>query len=148
MLHRLFLGDLHVGKKFISDKFQLNTQDIIDFASVYDPQVFHTDPEKAKDSFFNGHAASGWQTAAVTMRLIVTSVPLDCGIIGIGGDIIWPGAVRPGDILQAETEVVDIQRSTSKPDRGVVTLFVETKNQRDEVVQTLKTKIMVFDKPF
>ena len=80
------------------------------------------------------------------MRLIVTSVPLDCGIIDIGADLIWLKVVRPGDVLQAETTVEAINISKSKPDRAVVIWLVETKNQHDEVVQTLKTKIMVLSK--
>ncbi|MCL1915084.1 MAG: MaoC family dehydratase [Desulfovibrionaceae bacterium] len=143
---RLFLEDLYVGQTFISGTFHLDEQQVIDFATIYDPQVFHTDPEKATDSFFKGHAASGWQTAAVTMHLIVTSIPIDCGIIGIGGDLTWLRPVRPGDTLKAESKVTNIQISKSKPDRGVVSWLVETKNQHDEVVQNLTTKILVFRK--
>lgn len=146
MTNRLFLEDLYVGKKFSSAKYHVSEQQIMEFASAYDPQPFHIDPAKADESFFKGHAASGWQTAAITMRLIVTSVLLDYGIIGIGGDLTWLKPVRPGDTLQAKTEVTEIQISKSKPDRGIVTLLVQTENQHGDLVQSLSTKIMVFGK--
>jgi len=144
MQQPLFLEDLHIGKKFVSGGYQLSERQIIDFAVEYDPQPFHTHPGRAIDSFFNGHAASGWQTAAVTMRLLVSSVPFDFGIIGLGADIVWPAPVRPGDILQVEAEIIAVHPSRSKSDRGVVTLLVNTRNQYGEAVQTLKTKILVF----
>lgn len=141
----LFLEDLHVGQKFVSGDYSMDKEQIIAFAQTFDPQIFHVDPVKAEDSFFRGHAASGWHTAAVTMRLIVTSVPIDCGIIGMGGEIAWLKPVRPGDVLHVESEILDIQPGP-KPDRGIVTCLVKTKNQQGETVQTFNSKIVVFCK--
>ena len=91
--------------------------------------------------------ASGWHTAAVTMRLLVESVPLAGGVIGAGGEIAWPRPTRPGDILQVESEVVAVTPSRSRPDRGIVTVRSETKNQRGEVVQVLTANLMVPRRP-
>lgn len=142
----LFFKDLYVGQKFSSEKYLLSEAEIIDFASAYDPQIFHTQPDKAGDTFFKGHAASGWQTVAVTMRLLVYSIPLNCGIIGMGGNLTWFKPVRPGDSLRAESEIIDMRPSNSKTDRVIVTLLVKTINNDDEIVQTLETKILVFSK--
>ena len=143
---RLFLEDLFTGREFRSAEYTLGEAEIIAFASMYDPQPFHTDPDKAKELFFKGHSASGWQTAAITMRLLVTSIPLDCGIIGIGGELVWLKPVRPGDTLHVTAKATAIHVSQSKPGKAVVTWFVETLNQHGEAVQTLTTKTMVFGK--
>ncbi len=114
------------------------------FASQFDPQPFHTDETTAKDTFFKGLAASGWHTAAITMRLNVeTGLPLAGGIIGAGGEISWPAPTRPGDTLHVESEVVEITPSRSKPDRGIAVIVSRTINQRGEVVQILKAKLVV-----
>ncbi|MGL4667627.1 MAG: MaoC family dehydratase [Saezia sp.] len=142
----LFFEDLHVGTKFSSSTYLLSKEEIVDFASLYDPQPFHTDSEKAEELFFKGHCASGWQTAAVTMRLLVTSVPLGCGIIGAGVDLTWLKPVRAGDVLQAQAEVKEINPSRLKPDRAIVTWLVETRNQCGEIVQTMQAKTIVLSK--
>ncbi|MDR1396135.1 MAG: MaoC family dehydratase [Desulfarculales bacterium] len=146
MSQNLFLEDLYIGKRFDSGRYLLDKKEIISFASEYDPQPFHTDPEKSEKLFFRGHSASGWQTAAVTMRLLVSSVPLDCGVIGVGADLTWLRPVRPGDELQVTTEVQQIHISQTKQDRAIVTWLVETKNQKGETVQTMTSKTMVFSK--
>ena len=140
----LYLDDLHVGQRFTSATRVVDESEIKAFAREYDPQPFHLDSEAAKATIFQGLAASGWHTMAMTMRLLVDGgAPLAGGIIGAGGEIRWPRPTRPGDILHVESEVVEIAPSRSKPDRGMVTMRSETKNQRGEVVQVLIAKLVV-----
>ncbi|MBN9546047.1 MAG: MaoC family dehydratase [Alphaproteobacteria bacterium] len=118
------------------------------FARDYDPQPFHTDEETAKDTFFGGLAASGWHTAAVTMRLQAQSgPPIAGGMIGAGGEISWPRPTRPGDTLHVESEITEVKPSKSRPERGFITLKSETKNQKGEVVQLLVVKLLVWRMP-
>lgn len=140
----LFLKDLAVGDVFESESLTLSAEQIVAFAEQFDPQPFHLDDEAAKGSFFQGLAASGWHTVALTMRLLVRSFPLACGVIGAGAELAWPKAVRPGDRLRATSTVLDISPSRSKPDRGIVVVQTVTSNQLDEVVQRLTSKLLVF----
>ena len=140
----LFLEDLSVGDVFESESLTLSAEQIVAFAEQFDPQPFHLDDEAAKGSFFEGLAASGWHTVALTMRLLVRSFPLACGVIGAGAELAWPKAVRPGDRLRATSTVLDISPSRSKPDRGIVVVQTVTSNQLDEVVQRLTSKLLVF----
>ena len=104
--------------------------------------------ETAKGTLLAGLAASGWHTAAITMRLLVDGgAPIAGGIIGAGGEVSWPKPTRPGDILQVESEILDVTPSRSRPDRGIVTLRSETFNQRGEIVQTLTAKLVVPRRP-
>ena len=140
----LYLEDLKVGDRFVSAEHALDTAQIIDFATRFDPQPFHLDAEAAKSTFFGGLAASGWHTAAITMRLLVTSgIPLADGIIGSGGQLAWPKPTRPGDVLHVEAEVLEIVPSRSKPDRGMVSMRCETRNQHGDVVQQFQPKLVV-----
>src|SRR5204862_7047811 len=109
----------------------------------FDPQPFHVDDDQARDTLFAGLAASGWHTAAITMRLMVGGVPLAGGIIGAGGEINWPKPTRPGDILHVVSEIEEVTPSRSRPDRGTVRVRSETRNQRGEVVQVLIAKLIV-----
>lgn len=141
---RLYLDDLHVGLRFTSRTHVIDEAKIKEFASQFDPQPFHLDDEAAKHTLFGGLAASGWHTAAITMRLLVESgLPLGGGIIGAGGEITWPKPTRPGDTLQVESEVVEITYSKSRPDRGMATVRSLTRNQKNEVVQSLTAKLIV-----
>src|SRR5262245_56275659 len=138
---RLYLDGLFVGQRFTSATHTIDQAQIKAFAAQFDPQPFHTDETTAKDTFFKGLAASG---AAITMRLNVeTGLPLAGGIIGAGGEIGWPAPTRPGDTLHVESEVVEITPSRSKPDRGIAVIVSKTINQRGEIVQTLKAKLVV-----
>jgi acyl dehydratase len=142
--HRHYLDDLHVGQRFTSATHTIDETQIKAFAAQFDPQPFHTDEKAASDTFFKGLAASGWHTAAITMRLNVESgLPLAGGIIGAGGEINWPAPTRPGDTLHVESEVVEITPSRSKPNRGIAAIVSRTINQRGEVVQILKAKLVV-----
>ena len=144
----LYLDDLHVGQRFTSATRVVDESEIKAFAREYDPQPFHLDPEAAKATIFQGLAASGWHTMAMTMRLLVDGgMPIAGGIVGAGAEINWPRPTRPGDVLHVESEVVDITPSRSKPDRGMVTMKSETKNQRGEVVQHFVGKLVVPKRP-
>lgn len=139
----LFLDDLQVGQRFTTERYELDEREIVEFASEFDPQSFHTDPEVAKKSLFGGLVASGWHTAAITMRLQVTSgIPIAGGLVGLGGELAWPNPTRPGDVLLVESEILSIAPSRSKP-RGVVTLRSETRNQRGDVVQATTVRLLV-----
>jgi len=140
----LYLDDLHIGQRFKSGTHTIDAVEIKAFARQFDPQPFHLDDGAAKDTIFSGLAASGWHTAAITMRLLVDSgLPLAGGIVGAGGEIAWPKPTRPGDTLQVESEVMDITPSRSRPDRGTVTVRSVTRNQKNEVVQELKARLIV-----
>jgi acyl dehydratase len=141
---RLFLEDLTVGRRFTSAAHVIDAAQIKAFAGQFDPQPFHLDDEKAKGTLFAGLAASGWHTAAITMRLLVESgLPLAGGIIGAGGEISWPRPTRPGDVLRVVSEIEQVTPSRSRGDRGTVRVRSETRNQRDEVVQVLIANLIV-----
>lgn len=141
---RLYLEDLAIGRRFVSGTCVLDEAQIKAFAERFDPQPFHLDDEAAKASLFGGLAASGWHTAAVTMRLLVESgLPIAGGIIGSGGEIAWPRPTRPGDVLRVVSEVEEATPSRSRPDRGTARIRCETRNQRDEVVQILLARLVV-----
>ncbi|CAM4012997.1 MULTISPECIES: MaoC family dehydratase [Corallococcus] len=144
----LFLDDLSVGQKFFSDTHALDAAQIIAFAREFDPQGFHLDDAAAKDTLFEGLAASGWHTAALTMKLNVQSgLPFKGGIVGAGGEIRWPRPTRPGDILQVESEVLEIIPSRTRPDRGIATVRSETRNQKGDVLQVLIAKLVLPRRP-
>lgn len=140
---RLFMEDLKIGDRFVSGEHPLDAQQIKAFARQFDPQPFHLDEEQARGTFFKGLAASGWHTAAITMKLLVPSVPLAEGIIGAGGEILWPTPTRETDVLHVESQVVEITPSRSKPDRGLLLLESLTMNQHGEIRQRLMPKLVV-----
>jgi acyl dehydratase len=146
-MQRLFLEDLTPGQRFTSTSRPMTAEAIKTFAASYDPQPFHLDDEAAAGTLFAGLAASGWHTAAVTMSMVVESVPFAGGIIGSGGELSWPRPTRPGDTLHVETEVLTVTPSRSKPDRGMVTVRVTTLNQHGEEVQTFTPKVVVPRRP-
>jgi acyl dehydratase len=139
-----YLDDLHVGQRFVSGSHTLDVAQIKMFAREFDPQPFHLDESAAARSILGGLAASGWHTAAITMRLLVEGgAPIGGGIVGSGGEIQWPRPTRAGDTLQVHSEVIAIVPSRSRPDRGVVTIRCETRNQRGEVVQSFIGRLVV-----
>ncbi|MBK8175306.1 MAG: MaoC family dehydratase [Rhodospirillales bacterium] len=144
----LFLDDLRVGQRFVSGTVTLDESMIRTFAAAFDPQPFHLDDAAAKASLFGGLAASGWHTAALTMRLLVDGgVPLAGGIIGARGEIAWPRPTRPGDVLSVETEVLAITPSSSRSDRGTAIMRSETRNHHGEVVQSFTMTLVVPRRP-
>jgi acyl dehydratase len=139
----LYLDDLRVGQQFGTAAHVISESDIKTFASQFDPQPFHLDDAAAKASVFGGLAASGWHTAAITMRLLVESGPrIAGGIIGMHGHISWLQPTRPGDVLTVESEVLEVTPSPGKSDRGHVTMRSNTRNQRGEVVQLMSFKLL------
>jgi acyl dehydratase len=144
----LYFDDLTVGDTFITGTCELNAADIKRFAAEFDPQPFHLDEEAARGTMFGGLAASGWHTAAITMRLLVSDGPkLANGVLGAGGEIEWKKPARPGDTLHVESEVVELIPSRSRADRGMLVLRSATINQHGEVVQTLTAKLVVARRP-
>lgn len=140
----LYFDDLKVGDRFSSGTHEVTEQEIKRFAGEFDPQPFHLDDGAAKSTMFGGLAASGWHTAALTMRLLVSGGPqLANGIVGAGGEIEWKIPTRPGDVLRVESEVVELIPSRSRPDRGVAVLRSKTLTQRGDLVQVLTAKLMV-----
>ncbi len=144
MSESIYLQDLAVGDTYTSDQHPLDAEQIIRFASEYDPQPFHLDEHLAQDSFFEGLAASGWQTSAITMKLLVGSLPFARGVIGANAEVTWPQPTRPGDILRVQSRVVSVAPSRSRPDRGMVVLECITSNQRGETLQRMTSRILCF----
>lgn len=148
MAGTLFLDDLHVGQRFAAGPLTVSEEDIISFATAFDPQPFHLDAEAAKATLFKGLVASGWHTAALTMRLLTEGgMPISTGIIGVGGEIAWPHPVRAGDELRVESEILEINPSRSKPNQAIVTMRSRTRNQNGDTVQVLTAKLFAFARP-
>jgi len=148
MTEPLYLDDLTVDRQFRSGEHAMDEGQIKAFAAQFDPQPFHLDDAAAQSTLFGGLAASGWHTAAVTMRLQVTSgLPIAGGIIGAGGELSWPRPTRATDVLHVVSEVVQVQPSKSRPDRGMVTVRSETRNQHGDVLQVSTVRIVVPRRP-
>jgi acyl dehydratase len=144
----LYLEDLRVGQRFTSGLYHMDETRMKAFAREFDPQPFHLDDTAGQESVFRGLAASGWHTAAATMRLLVTGeLRLAGGIIGLGGELAWSKPTRPGDTLRVESEILEIVPSRSKPNRGVVIVRSVTLNQNGDQVQVLTAKLLVFRRP-
>src|SRR5213593_3749530 len=139
-----YFDDLKTGDRFQSEPLNVTEKQLIEFAHKFDPQMFHLSRKRAERTIFKGLVASGWHTAAITMRLFVQTLNFAEGAIGLGVDELrWPNAVRPGDVLQVETEIVDLRESRSKPSHGIVRIRNVTANQRGEVVQTMFASALV-----
>jgi len=140
-----YLEDFAVGQTFGSGRLRLTTERIKSFAGEFDPQPFHLDEEAASGTIFRGLAASGWHTAAATMRLLVESeLKPVCGIIGAGfEELRWPRPVRPGDELRVESEVLEVRPSQSRPDQGMIKVRTTTLNQDGQVVQVFTGHLLV-----
>ena len=133
-----YFEDYAVGETRSYGDYLMTQEEIIEFAKRYDPQVFHIDPEAAKQSSFGGLAASGWHTASASMRMLVDHFIPPKASMGSPGidELRWVQPVRPGDRLRMRSTITETRRSRSKPDRGIVRVRHETLNQRDEVVMT------------
>ncbi len=143
----LYLEDLKIGDQFKSREYEMTLEEIKEFAHKYDPQVFHTNEEAAKDHpIFQGIAASGWHTSAVTMRLWTECFPTAHGLIGSESSLRWPRPARPGDRIHVEVEIVAVNPSKTKTDRGIVSYITQAKNQHGDVLLISTTKIVVFKK--
>lgn len=137
-MNKQYLEDFSIGQKFGSDCCATTADEIIEFATQFDPQPFHVDDQAAKETFFGGLAASGWHTASLTSRLLINSQFQPAGgIVGLGIDELrWHNPVRPGDELRVETEILELRPSKSKPSHGVVKASITTFNQNEDVVQS------------
>jgi acyl dehydratase len=139
-----YFDDLKVGDRFKSEPLAMTEKALVEFAHKFDPQMFHLSRKGAERTIFKGLIASGWHTAAMTMRLFVRTLNFAEGAIGLGVDELrWPNAVRPGDVLMVETEVLELRLSRSRPSHGIIRLRNVTTNQRGEVVQTMLASAMV-----
>jgi acyl dehydratase len=144
-----YLEDFAAGQIYVSGRITVEEEHIKTFAAQFDPQPFHLDEHSARRSIFGGLAASGWHTAALTMRLLVESdfKPVG-GIVGAGFDEFrWPVPVRPGDELHVEGEVLEVRPSKSRPHQGLLKVRTTTKNQKDEAVQVSVGTLVVPRRP-
>ena len=134
-------GQLYTGKK----RIRVDADEIKRFAAAWDPQPFHLDEAAAAASVFGGLAASGWHTAAMTMRLFVDGdMKVAGGLIGMGlEELRWPRPVRAGDELRVQVEVLELRPSRSRPSYGLVKVRTTTLNQRDEPVQVAVNTLFV-----
>jgi len=144
-----YLDDFAVGQTFGSGRMRIDEDRIKSFAAEFDPQPFHLDAEAARKSLFGGLAASGWHTAALTMRLLVESeIKPVGGIVGAGFDEFrWPRPVRPGDELRVESEVLEVRASKSRPEQGIIKVRTTTLNQNGEAVQIFVGNLVVPRRP-
>jgi len=121
-----YFEEIEVGETASFGEYEVTEAEVVEFARQYDPQPFHTDPEAAADSMFGGLVASGWHTAAMTMRLLVDNYIQDARALGALGvdDLRWESPVQPGDVLSVETEVVG--KRPFDDGRGVVETAITT----------------------
>lgn len=141
----VYFEDLHVGMRFVSAAEEVTQEAIVSFARDNDPQYFHLDPQAARDSLFGGLVASGWQTAASTVRHLLyrSGMTFAGGAVGVDTQISWKRPVRPGDRLHVEGEITGLRASRSLPDRGLATVECRTCDAAGRVVQVLKATILV-----
>lgn len=144
-----YLDDYAVGQVFDSGRMRVEAEAIIAFARAFDPQPYHLAEALARPSPFGRLVASGWHTAAMTMRLLVDGQFRPAGgIVGVGVDqLSWPRPVHPGDELRTRSEVLEVRPSRSRPDRGLVRLRTTTLNQNDEAVQVYVGNLIVPRRP-
>jgi len=143
-----YLEDFSPGQKFGSGRLRVDSERIKSFGAEFDPQPFHTDESAARDTFFRGLAASGWHTAAMTMRLLVEGELKAGGVIGAGfEELRWPRPVRPGDELRVESEILEVRASKSRPDQGLIKVKTTTLNQNGDVVQMFVGSLIVPRRP-
>jgi acyl dehydratase len=144
-----YLEDFAIGQTFGSGRLRIEKQRIETFAAEFDPQPFHLDEQAARNTLFGGLAASGWHTAALSMRLLVESELKPAGgIIGAGFDELrWPRPVRPDDELRVESEVLEVRPSQARPNQGLLKLRMTTLNQNGEAVQVAIGYLLVQRRP-
>ena len=145
-----YLEDYAAGQKYGGpQRVRVDAERIHSFAAEFDPQPFHLNDAAAQQSIFRGLAASGWHTAAMTMKLLVASdLQPAGGIVGAGFDEFrWPLPVRPGDELRVEVEVLEVRESKSRPDLGVIKIRTTTLNQNGQAVQVNVGNLMVPRRP-
>ncbi len=136
MSEDMYFEDFYPGQIFNSERsYRVTAKEIKAFGEQYDPQPFHIDETAGKNSFFSGLCASGWLTAAIVMRLRVESIKVAGGMIGAGvEEMRWTHPVRPDDQLRTEAEILDVRRSATRPEYGVVRSRTTVFNQHNEIV--------------
>jgi acyl dehydratase len=143
-MNERYFEDFKCGDIFQSDTVRVTADAIVDFARQFDPQIFHLDLKVAERRRVKGLIASGWHTAALSMRLFVEAMNVPGGIIGLGVDELrWPHPVRPGDELRLEIKIIETRLSKSRPGTGIIRIQNTTRNQRNEVVQTFAASAMI-----
>jgi acyl dehydratase len=144
-----YFDDLKAGDKFKTAEQEVTEAEIIEFGQKFDPQAFHIDPAAAGGTLFGRIVASGWHTAAVSMRLMVLGeMDLDGGVIGQGVESLrWPRPVLPGDRLRVVTEIEELRPAPARPDRGLIKLRCRTYNQHGKVVQDMTATLLVARRP-
>jgi acyl dehydratase len=145
----IYPEDFAPGQKYVSGTLPVDAAAIQAFAAQFDPQPFHLDEDAARGSFFGGLAASGWHTAALTMRLLIGSGfrPAGGTIGSLDEELKWPRPVRPGDELHVEAEVLETRASSSRPGQGFIKCRTTTLNQKGEPVQVLIMNLLVQARP-
>ena len=146
---RCYFEDIAVGDTFHSEPFLVTEEAIIAFAREFDVQPFHLEHAAAEQSVFAGLAASGWHTAAIVMRLFTTGpLQFEGGCVGLGVDELrWPVALRPGDRITLETEILEARASRSKPAHGIIRIRNLAKNQNGETVLSYTANALVQRRP-
>ena len=143
-MNNMYFDELAVGQRFTSEPYQITEQAMVEFAREFDVQQFHLDAAAARETVFEGLAASGWHTAAVAMRLFTTTLRFEGGAVGLGVDELrWPVAVRPNDTIQLETEILELRESRSKPQYGIARIRNVARNQKAEVVLSYMANALV-----
>ncbi|ENW93329.1 MaoC/PaaZ C-terminal domain-containing protein [Acinetobacter dispersus] len=145
-MNKIYIDDLNIGDVFNSETFEFTKEKIIDFAKEFDPQTFHCDEKLAKECFFKELVASGLHTNAVTMKLLVGSVPLVNGIVGVSLDVNWYHPIKPGDIVFLRTEITDISMSLKDPRKGYIFSNHDLYNQQRVFCQRIKAKLLSLKK--
>jgi acyl dehydratase len=147
-MSELYFDDLKAGGRFDSEPYRITERSIIDFAREFDVQPFHLDAAAAKETVFEGLAASGWHTAAIAMRLFTTTLRFHGGAVGLGVDELrWPVAVRPNDSIRLTTEILELRVSRSKPEYGIVRIRNTARNQHGVVVLSYLANALVRRRP-
>ncbi len=141
-----YYEDIEVGDTMEFGSYEVTQDEIIEFAEEFDPQPFHVDPEAAEETWFGGLIASGWHTAAMTMRMLVDNYISESGAMGAVGvdDLRWPAPVRPGDRLHVEGEILDKQ--PWQPGMGLVRSFSSTRTDDDDREVMTMVGLILFDR--
>jgi acyl dehydratase len=144
-----YLEDLKAGQAFESKRHTITQEAIVAFAREYDPQPFHLDPEAAKASFFGKLIASGWHTAAITMRMLTEAgMDLAGGILGAGmEELRWPTPLVPGDTIHVRVEIIESRASKSRPEIGIVRARVQALREDGTAVQEMIANLIVPARP-
>lgn len=143
----LWLDDLSEGHTFTSGRYEVTYDSITTFAAEFDPQPYHLDPDQAAGTFFDRIVASGWHTAAITMKLLVDALPIATGLIGANGNTEWPSPTLPGDILHVDGIITSITASTSQPGRASLLVTYQTLNQHHEPRFRATLRMLAWNRP-